>query len=114
MKQTDKREENMEKAQIQTGYEQLARAILTEEEQLKPAARPRRKHKRAGRIRKGDTLCWTCRRCTGGQGCPWVAGFIPVPGWDAGQTVFFYRDEQGQIVQHYSYLVRQCPLYKKG
>lgn len=57
----------------------------------------------------GDTICWDCKRATGGQGCPWADKLEPVEGWEAEQTKIKYYLEE-----YASYKVKKCPLFKEG
>ena len=52
-----------------------------------------------------QTLCWDCKNCTSPDVCPWVRDFTPVPGWKAKLNSFREYD---------SYLVIECPLFKRG
>lgn len=59
---------------------------------------------------QNDTLCWECKKSTGGFDCPWVKNFTPVEGWDAKATEIRYRNTK----RFNSYKVIKCPLYEKG
>ena len=52
-----------------------------------------------------QTLCWDCKNCTNPEVCPWVRDYTPVPGWKAKPNIL--RDYD-------SYLVIECPLFKRG
>ena len=62
------------------------------------------------RNRQKDTLCWGCKRSSGGLGCSWADKFIPVEGWKAKATEIRYRNK---IVVN-SYEVIECPLFIEG
>lgn len=55
-----------------------------------------------------DTLCWTCKKATGGGDCPWANHFKPVDGWDATPT---YIKTVGKVEP--SYIVNECPLFER-
>lgn len=59
--------------------------------------------------KRGDTLCWSCGRSTGGKGCPWADKLEPVEGWTATKTAikYFWGDNE-------SYVVHKCPLFIEG
>ena len=63
----------------------------------------------ARRLRK-ETLCWECKKATGGEDCPWANEFKPVEGWTAIPTLV--KVQVGQKEQ--SYIVSKCPLFVEG
>lgn len=60
--------------------------------------------------RATDTLCWDCKKSTGGGDCPWANDFKPVDGWIAAPT----KVKQGRFPTTESFIVIKCPLFKKG
>jgi hypothetical protein len=63
-----------------------------------------------------DTICWDCKKSTGGEDCPWANEFKPVEGWDATPTTIKMigksKRNKGKIEP--SFKVNSCPLFKKG
>lgn len=63
-----------------------------------------------------DSICWKCRKATGGRGCPWADNFEPVPGWEAieGRICFTgtYRDGTPYRHETPTYDVHYCPLFE--
>ena len=57
-----------------------------------------------------DTLCWECKRATGGSFRPWANWFIPVEGWKATPT----RLKMGNNRTITSYDVHECPIFERG
>lgn len=57
-----------------------------------------------------QTICWECRKCTGGKGCPWADEFKPVKGWKAIRTVVKMFNRKNTD----SYIVVKCPLFERG
>lgn len=58
------------------------------------------------------TLCWECRRATGG--CAWSKSFEPVSGWIALPTKINNNAARYDGRQTVSYHVINCPEYEKG
>lgn len=63
-----------------------------------------------------DSICWKCRKSSGGRGCPWADKFEPVPGWEAieGKIWFTSKYQDGTAYRHETptYDVHYCPLFE--
>lgn len=57
-----------------------------------------------------NTLCWDCKKATGGADCPWANEFKPVEGWDATPTKMKMNGTRSVD----SYDVHKCPLFERG
>lgn len=57
-----------------------------------------------------DTLCWDCKKATGGSDCPWANKFKPVEGWTATPTIV----KVAGIREENSFIVHKCPLFEEG
>lgn len=57
-----------------------------------------------------QTICWDCRKATGGKGCVWADKFEPINGWKAIKTSVKLFNKR--ITD--SYIVQKCPLFEKG
>lgn len=53
-----------------------------------------------------NSICWKCKKATGGYDCSWANEFLPVQGWDAEKTEL--KNYNGIIE---SYEVFKCPLF---
>lgn len=79
-----------------------------------------KKHGR-DQLRENDTLCWICRHATNPENkCPWTGvdererpRFEEVPGWTAEARKIRYLSA-GKPHEYSSYIVRTCPLFKRG
>lgn len=62
------------------------------------------------------TLCWSCKKATGGSDCPWANEFKPVEGWTA--TPERIKDSSRKKNQSAKYMdsfhVYACPLFDRG
>lgn len=65
-------------------------------------------------VNKNSSLCWECKKATGGSDCSWANEFIPVEGWDAKQTTIVICSTRGYEKNDISYIVRKCPLFERG
>lgn len=54
------------------------------------------------------TLCWFCRKATGG--CSWSHHFEPIEGWDAEPTLVGTQKSAGGMQR--SYHVKHCPEFE--
>ena len=57
-----------------------------------------------------ETLCWDCKKSTGGSNCPWANELKPVEGWEVIPTKI--KMDVGRKSD--SYKVINCPLFKRG
>ena len=63
-----------------------------------------------------ETLCWSCDKSGFGceSECCWERSFLPVEGWKAERhEKRLYKSDTGQTILSESFLVLECPLYKK-
>jgi len=70
------------------------------------------KKRKPPKANKKATLCWRCKKASGGYDCEWARkeNYEPVPGWKAKQTTVLI--EQSRTVD--SFLVLRCPKFKEG
>ena len=57
------------------------------------------------------TLCWECKNATGG--CSWSADLKPVNRWCAIKTRLKMHNKSGENVNQTSYIVVNCPEFKR-
>lgn len=55
-------------------------------------------------------MCQGCARAVGA--CPWSRDLVPVPGWDADETIARLFHKNGIDIDTGSYLVKKCPLFR--
>lgn len=65
---------------------------------------------RVVKVNSKATLCWDCKKATGGSDCPWANNFEPVEGWDAIPEMITVTT----TVQTSSFQVNNCPLFERG
>ena len=56
---------------------------------------------------KGESLCWSCKKATGG--CSWSRSLTPIKGWNAESET-----RKGNEGKYIGYRVKECPLYEEG
>jgi hypothetical protein len=61
-------------------------------------------------IKHPPTLCWKCKKASGGLGCEWASRFEPVKGWDAVPTTIPLQNG----LRADSFCVKSCPKFEKG
>lgn len=59
----------------------------------------------------GPNICFDCERACGG--CPWSAGFRPIPGWTARKRMLRVGTTRGRPVYVETYHITDCPLRVK-
>ena len=62
------------------------------------------------------TLCWSCKKATGGSDCPWANEFKPVEGWNATPERLNVTSQSKNRPAKYtdSFQVHACPLFIRG
>lgn len=68
------------------------------------------------RGKRKETLCWDCKKATGGGDCPWANEFKPVEEWKATPTIVKVTSQAKSRAAQLqdSYIVRKCPLFAEG
>ena len=63
------------------------------------------------------SLCWNCKKASGGLGCPFVdekpSGSVPIKGWTARKKHVQNSPPNSSHLEKI-YVVQDCPLFEEG